>query len=409
MRLHCLVRLGHSGIRKGLCTVCFQDSPLYLLYDADWCYRVIPADGLLAYPPPLPTFETQDVELLRHYATQSSLTLSPRDTLSLFQVNVPGEAKSHLYLMHSVLAFSALHLSFVDIQNRGRLSQLASKQHEQALAAFRESVHEVNQDNGSAITAFSYLTIVYTLGLPIVYGFASVPSPSTSFCEVLQVLRRAWSAIDPTQKGVESGTLRELIKPVPHQRKACVMHTKAAKVVRFLNYFLDTSPACEKENEPTYREALAHWEYFVMNQPCKPPLWAHALVWPMTVSHSFFQLMLERKPFAMVMLAIWIIALYRAPNMWFNAWAKEVVTDIWNMADEETKKALMWPVEVIGIIPKKDHPSDCVCWDCREGTQYVKVRDAAAAVLVDRTKEAGDEVTNPPPPAWSTPLAVSWL
>lgn len=365
----------------------------------------MPADGLLPCPPPLPTFEAQDVELLRHYATQSSLTLAPRDTLSVFQVNVPGEAKSHLYLMHSVLAFSALHLSFVDVRNRGRLSHLASKQHEQALAAFRDSVQEVTQDNGSAITAFSYLTVVYTLGLPIVYGFASVPSPSSSFIEVLQVLRRAWSAINPAANGVERGKLWELIKPAPHQRKSCVMHDKAARVVAFLNYFLDTSPICEPENQAIYREAVAHWEYFVMNSPCKPPLWAHALVWPMIVPYSFFELMLEKKSFPMVLFAVWIIALYRAPNMWFNAWAKEVVRDVWNTADDETRKALMWPAEVCGIIPKKDHPSDCVCWDCSEGTQYIKVRDAAAAVLVDRTK-TGHGFSTPPSPAWST---SSWL
>jgi len=346
------------------------------------------------------------VALLRHYATQSSLTLAPRDTLSVFQTSVPGEAKSHLYLMHSVLAFSALHLSFVDVRNRWRLSQLASKQHELALASFRKSVQEVNQDNSGAITAFSFLTIVYTLGLPIVYGFASVPSPLLSFLEVLQVLRRAWSAINPNVMGVDRGNLQELIKPVPSRRKDCPMHTKAEKVVRFLKYFIDTSPVCEKENYAIYSEALAHWEYFVMNSPCKPPLWAHALVWPMTVPYPFFQLMLDRKPCAMVILANWMIALYRAPNMWFNAWAKEVVSDIWNAADEETRKALLWPGEVCNVIPKKDHPDDCVCWDCREGTQYVKVRDDAAAVLVDRTKKVEEGVTHPPSPPWST---SSWL
>lgn len=369
--------------------------------------QMVPADGLLAYPPPCPSFESQDVELLRHYASQSSLTLSPKDTLSVFQVNVPSEAKSHLYLMHSVLAFSALHLSFVDVRNRGKLSQLASKQHELALAAFRESVQEVNQDNSGAITAFSFLTVVYTLGLPIVYGFSSVPSPLLSFLEVLQVLRRAWSAINPGIMGVERGHLQELIKPVvPSVRKQCLMHAKAKKVVRFLNYFLDTSPVCEKENYHIYSDALAHWEHFVMNSPCRPPLWAHALVWPMTVPHPFFQLMLERKPCAMVILANWMIALYRAPNMWFNAWAKEVVADIWNAADDETRKALLWPGEVCNVIPKKDHPTDCVCWDCREGTVYVQVRDAAAAVLVDRTKKPEDGVVNPPSPAWST---SSWI
>ena len=32
----------------------------------------------------------------------------------------------------------------------------------------------------------------------------------------------------------------------------------------------------------------------------------------------------------------------------------------------------------------------CVCWACHEGSSYVKVRDAAAAVLVDRTRPDRD-------------------
>jgi hypothetical protein len=340
------------------------------------------------------------MELLRHYATQSSLTLSPRETLSLFQVNVPGEAKSHLYLMHSVLAFSALHMSFVDIRNRNRHTYIASKQHERALLEFRSSVTEVNQHNGGAITIFSFLTAVYTLGLPVVFGFESVTSPLSTFIGILAVLRQAWTAVGSAQQSVATGNLHDLVTPEPSQANICVMHAKGAKVIRFLNYFLDTSPACEPEYQRIYRDTLEHWERFFMNMPCKPPLWSHALVWPMTVPQPFFQLLLEQRPMALVLLATWLIGLYRAPNMWFNQWAKEVTGEIWKISDDETRKALMWPAEVCGVIEKKYHPQGCVCWDCREGSPYLKVRDAASAVLVDRTRNTPgeDSSTSPPPP-----------
>lgn len=350
--------------------------------------RTLPTGDDLAYPMPLASFDAEDVRLLRHYATKSSLTLAPKDSLYLFQTNVPGEAKSHLYLMHSVLAFSALHLSFIDVINRNHHIQQAFKQHHEALKTFRESVTEVNAENGGAITAFSFLVLVYTIGLPIVFGFDNAATrPLPAFLDILQVLRGAWYALGPNLSGVENGKLRELVKPQPTQRRPCPMHAVGAKVVQSLSYFLETSSSAEDENREVYREALMHWERFFMNSPCRPPLWANALVWPMTVSHAYFQLLMEKRPFALVIFATWAIGLVRAPNMWFNAWAKEVVADIWNISDEETRKGLLWPAQVCGVIPKTFHPKGCVCWECHEGTSYTSVRDAAAAVLVDRYKQ----------------------
>jgi hypothetical protein len=230
------------------------------------------------------------------------------------------------------------------------------------------------------------LILVYTIGLPIVFGFNDETSPLDSFIDILHVLRGAWAALGPNMAGVESGNLRELVKPQPKKMKPCVMHAMGAKVVRSLSHFLDTSPIVEEEHRQTYREALMHWERFFMNSPCKPPLWANALVWTMTTPHAYFKLLQEKRPFALIIFANWAIALVRAPNMWFNAWAREVVADIWQISSEETRRGLMWPAEVCGIIPKNFHPQDCVCWACREGDPYLAVRDTAAAVLVDRTR-----------------------
>lgn len=287
--------------------------PIPCMQVTNWRPRTMPA-ARFAFPMAHHNFDTEEEKLLRHYSTQSSLTLSPRETLSLFQVSVPGEARSHLYLMHSVLAFAALHLSFVDSQNRYRHSHTACEQHQRAMVAFRASVKQVTLENCGAITAFSFMTVVYTLGLPIVFGFNSMSSPLSTFLDVLNVLRRAWTAIDTALPGLENGQLRELVKPTVGERKQCMMHQKGGNVIRFLRAFLESSPICEKENKHIYREAVFHWENFFMSQPCRPPLWANALVWPMTVSSSFFELLLERRPFPLILLAVWAIALERAPN-----------------------------------------------------------------------------------------------
>ena len=360
--------------------------PSYILHPAscisptDWLYSPVYRNTCLAYPTPSSILDFRDLELLHHYATRTSLTLAAKETLPIWQVDIPGEAKTHLFLMHSLLALSALHLSYVWPEKRDQYVHVANQQHEHALSSFRSSVRAITSDNGSAVTAFSFLTVVFSAGLPIVFGFSGTPNPTSTFIDILQVLRRAWSAVDNVLPGIENGALGPLIKQAPNSGKSCSMHVRGREVLDFLQRYNETSPDCE-EHKAIYQEALTSLTTFFTNIPNTPPLWGNSLIWPTSVSDEFFQLLQEKKSFPLILLAHWCVPVFRSPSLWFNAWAKNIVADIWKMLDGESRNAVIWPAEQVGFIPRELHSNMCLCLDCRPDAVPGTYCKESAAVL----------------------------
>ncbi|KAF2713135.1 hypothetical protein K504DRAFT_497961 [Pleomassaria siparia CBS 279.74] len=316
-------------------------------------------------PPPSPWLDHQDLELLNHYATRTSLTLSAEETLSIWQGYIPGEAKTHGFLMHSLLALSALHLSYVWPAGRKRDAwfDVANRQHGTALSCFRSHVTSITAENGSAVTAFSFLTVIFNIGLPVVYGFESTPFPTSTFIDVIQVLRTAWGAMSPVLPGIEMGALGPLIKQPMVGEGTCGMHVKGNQVLQFLAEFNERRADTEEEKE-IYRGAIGALRKFLQAIRNTPPLWENSLIWPTVVSDAFFELLRRKRPFALILLAHWCIPVYRSPSLWFNQWARNIVADIRRMLEGEFRGAVNWPAQQVGLVPKEEHERGCACLTC---------------------------------------------
>ncbi|OAL47992.1 hypothetical protein IQ07DRAFT_109912 [Pyrenochaeta sp. DS3sAY3a] len=131
----------------------------------------------IADPLPLASLDQRDVELFRFYAARTSFTLSGTRTLAIWQSSTPDEAKSHAFLMHSMLALTALHGCFTSPGGSVDYASIASRHHEAALEAFRTSISEVKRENGRAVALFSLLTTIFSCGVPLVRGFPDGASP----------------------------------------------------------------------------------------------------------------------------------------------------------------------------------------------------------------------------------------
>jgi hypothetical protein len=313
-----------------------------------------------------PLLDPRAFELLQHYARVASFTLSTKGTLDIWKFSIPEEAKTHQFLMHSLLALSALHLSYVRIDNRDEYVYYANKEHEDALACFRSSVGSIDCGNGNAVMAFSFLTVVFSIGLPLVYGFARTQLPTTAFIQIMNVLRGAHSAANPVLPGVKKGALGPLIEIRQQQGKpkTCPMHRRGAEVLDNLYSYIETCDESE-EYKPIYRDGVTSLYNFLKSMADAPPSWANYLSWPVSVSPSFFKLLQEERPFPLIILATWCVGLWRSPNLWFNAWSKRIVSNIYHQLEGEAKEAVRWPAEQVGVIPLHLHQQPCLCLACR--------------------------------------------
>lgn len=335
-----------------------------------WCFgrltshhSTIHSHTHFTYVTPDPLLDAMGLELLHHYANRASLTLSTENTLSIWQESVPAEAKAHRFLMHSLLAVSALHLSYAGLDKREAYALIANRQYKKALDTFRLTVGAINCTNGNAVTAFSFLTVVFSVGVPLVSGFSRTPNPTSAFIDILQVLRQAHVAVSPVLSGVMKGALGPLIESPPGGGKSCAMHEKGREVLDALKPLIEQSTETE-EHRIIYTAALLALKTFAANMQDVPPSWANCLSWPIWVSPEFFQLLQDKQPMALVLIAYWSVPVYRSPNLWFNTWAKIVVADIWTMLDGQWKLAVTWPAEQVGFIPRELHEQPCLCLQC---------------------------------------------
>ncbi|KAF2754923.1 hypothetical protein EJ05DRAFT_540960 [Pseudovirgaria hyperparasitica] len=101
---------------------------------------------------------SQDLQLhpVKHVATLVQST----SRLHVFQVALPQLAFSHEYLMHGILALSALHLAYRCPGRRNEYTLMATYHEQIALGEFRAALSQVTQDNCHALLALGALLAI---------------------------------------------------------------------------------------------------------------------------------------------------------------------------------------------------------------------------------------------------------
>jgi hypothetical protein len=109
-----------------------------------------------------PTHRKDHLELLHFYTTATSLALSNRPELQqIWQQVVPRIAFTHPFLLHVILAFSALHLARSEPERKALLYTETSAHHDIGLRMFRIAMANITPENCDACFAFSSIIAAY--------------------------------------------------------------------------------------------------------------------------------------------------------------------------------------------------------------------------------------------------------
>ncbi|GMG39483.1 unnamed protein product [Ambrosiozyma monospora] len=123
-----------------------------------------------------------DLRLMHHYTTQvwPTITAAGISDSKIWSEDIPMLAFKYPFLMHSVLAFSATHLSRTE---RG-LDQCVTCHRADALRLLREAVLEMNPENTDALVASALILIMDSLAnasLPTSSSIKSLPPSAWIF------------------------------------------------------------------------------------------------------------------------------------------------------------------------------------------------------------------------------------
>ncbi|KAE8420045.1 hypothetical protein BDV36DRAFT_281825 [Aspergillus pseudocaelatus] len=134
-----------------------------------------------------PILNLVDLELLMHWkdSTYQIFCRNPH-THTIWQSLVPQEALKEPFLMHGILALSAVHLAQTKSVNlRPTYISTAVSHQNQALTTFRSSLHNINESNSVAMFAFASIATVHSFAFPQEPGS---PDPRFTVDDLCQVI-----------------------------------------------------------------------------------------------------------------------------------------------------------------------------------------------------------------------------
>ncbi|RDW65103.1 hypothetical protein BP6252_10754 [Coleophoma cylindrospora] len=252
---------------------------------------------------------------------------------------------SHQFLMHGILALSALHLADQhDGPEQKKYSTIALAHHNQALALFGPELNNINESNFSACIGFSSIIMLFSLGL-------SRPPPTAKDLSAVNDMGQIFLLIRGWQKTVEvsqSVSSRRLL-PVASAINDIPDHIEMGlKHLRDLNRLKGQRQ--KGHDTKTYEEAITSLQStFRQMDPEKPSPFSHGEFFA-GVSDKFFEYWMEHDTFALIILAHYCVCLHYLPRVWWlKGWSEGLMRSIWENIDPVAQSSLIWAKEIVGL------------------------------------------------------------
>ncbi|KAL4749565.1 hypothetical protein BDW72DRAFT_213984 [Aspergillus terricola var. indicus] len=327
-----------------------------------------------------------DTDLLTHYLTTTHRTfITGPETTDVWSNAIPTLAFQHPFLLHGLLACTALHKAYLSKCNPQAAKQyrfLAYSHQALALPEFRAAVEDPTEDNCCAILAFAHLLIIYSFG-------SSSTGSNDPDSDCLFLTSTAKPKLTHPQDGNENGTDYGNINALPNWlffiRGSCSVLSNTMHHIKSgpLHPLIDAWALRPRETEDTYTTLLRHllsvissssfpsqltpppgntinlgddavhldfWPESVVQiyttaakqlntsflylrhyKPTEITAWNVLRVWPVVVSLDFINLLQQEHPGALILLAHYCILLKYMERYWyFEKRAEILIWRIWS-------------------------------------------------------------------------------
>ncbi|RHZ43560.1 uncharacterized protein CDV56_101857 [Aspergillus thermomutatus] len=249
---------------------------------------------------------SQDPELMHHFTLHTSKSLARRQPMQeVWQVAVPTLAYASEFLMHGILALSALHLAHLKPENYSRYMTNSRFHISLGLRSFRRILPSPTTDNCCALFAFSSLIMVYIYASPAESAEFDMVDTLESTLHLFK-LCRGTLVLKPFMLHVRNSSLGPLFR-------------QEFGALEFDERQLIESDPAEPEERNTFSQALHHLQLsFKAIHNAELPLECGMIyMWPLSVKEEFFDLLRQRRAVALVLLGFYCAQLHVFCDYWF--------------------------------------------------------------------------------------------
>ncbi|RDW64671.1 hypothetical protein BP6252_10322 [Coleophoma cylindrospora] len=303
-----------------------------------------------------------DMELLHHWTQTTGPSTFPGGKFGVALCTTFVElAFQHPFLMHQILSISALHLAQVKPELAGPCRLASATHQDQGLSLFQPALARLNCQTSDACFAFSALVTIHT--------WASL-SDSSSCSPFLEEPPQDRGSVHIQWMKVHRGH-RAVIRAVGPEIQAGVLAPMFSTWKGFKDCATAPLPPTEKEHldavaaswessslpasiKRTLDKALGNLRramYVAASSEYPVTIQEAALAWLSIVPEEFVQLIEERLPEAMLVLAYYTVLLKSTHNLWWckgmGAMLLDIAQDVLGGEDGQWGSLLKWPIEQV--------------------------------------------------------------
>ncbi|KAH8691981.1 hypothetical protein BGW36DRAFT_303266 [Talaromyces proteolyticus] len=289
-----------------------------------------------------------DVAILEHYFDDAYKSFVTNVQTKRIWLNVvPKLAYESSFLLHGVLACTALHLAHIHPPRRQYYNFLACAHQDIALPLFRSAIDYPTEDNCDAIVTFAYLLVVYSFATDSDVSNQSLllvddhndgeSGKRLIIPQWLHFIRVGCSMLCNVWDRVESGPVSALA--AAWDIELGLYDTDLPYLEHFLS-FIPNDSSWSSEIVSIYRNAaisLAQSLAYTNTEGMASfvTTWNILGSWPMRIESEYMDLLYERHPGALLLLAHYCIILKRLEKCWyFEGRAVRLMTSIMSLLDD---------------------------------------------------------------------------
>ncbi|UKZ94598.1 uncharacterized protein TrAFT101_009459 [Trichoderma asperellum] len=350
---------------------------------------VIPDDLAGGTSCQIPVLEAIHLELLHNFTTLTSQTLSGDPVLkNLWRINVPKVGFSHDFVMRSIFALSALHMSLFASEKREFYLNIARSEHGAALREISSVLSHVTAENCSAIYITATLTFIYAWACPRQPGDFFLVSNS-GVAEWVFLMQGVRSISETWRTELRQGPFSPMFR-LGHSRMeygsgnyrtsaawlSSVEHTQLMYLRRTVIQATSDTLAATIYQESIENLETCFCSVLGASSNSSPgqsgnPMSPHDVIgggalpvapvvltstiyaWLYRMDHGFIELLVRRDSLALVIFAHFCVLIkFLSGCWWMYGWSTHLLQEIWDLLDEEHRLWIRWPIEEIGWRPR---------------------------------------------------------
>ena len=266
-----------------------------------------------------------------------------------WQVQVPIEAYSYPYLMHSLLALAALHRNSLTRTGQSQNSEAPALRHyNQALATSKSALCNVNAESCNSLFVFSAVIAMIALALPLHCPGHQFDDPIVELMQIATLVRGSKSIVHAELDRVRTGSLAALF-PEGFLAHECDLPSDTRTALALLQRHVDSCPNVDDAAKAAYKHTIELLELSFRNTVPDPENRMVVLSWLANIPDAYLTLLRGRTPIAQVCLAYFAVLLHGLRRVWWcGDWGKRLVRWIERDGVGEWLGFLEWPKEKIG-------------------------------------------------------------